>query len=99
MRMKYDLFVQHGEVVDASAGLQGQLDVAVSGGKIVAVAPELAASDAHRTISAKGLLVTPGLIDIHAHVFVNAHDMGGHTDRFCRSTGVTTLCDAGSTGS
>ncbi|HEV2333954.1 MAG TPA: amidohydrolase/deacetylase family metallohydrolase [Stellaceae bacterium] len=97
--MKYDLLIQHGEVVDSSAGLKGQLDVAVSGGKIVAVAPGLAAKDAHRTISAKGLLVTPGLIDIHAHVFVNAHDMGGHTDGFCRASGVTTLCDAGSTGS
>ena len=97
--MKYDLLIQHGEVVDPSAGLRGMLDVAVSGGKIAAVAPSLAASEAHKTISAKGLLVTPGLIDIHAHVFVNAHDMGGHTDHFCRASGVTTLCDAGSTGS
>ncbi|MGC2414863.1 MAG: amidohydrolase/deacetylase family metallohydrolase [Stellaceae bacterium] len=97
--MKYDLLIQHGEVIDPSAGLKGQLDVGVSGGKIVEVAPGLVAKEAHRTISARGLLVTPGLIDIHAHVFVNAHDMGGHTDQFCRSTGVTTLCDAGSTGS
>jgi dihydroorotase len=97
--MKYDLLIRHGEVIDPGAGLKGRLDVAVSGGKIVEVAPSLAESDARRTISARGLLVTPGLIDIHAHVFVNAHDMGGHTDRFCRSTGVTTLCDAGSTGS
>ena len=97
--MKYDLLIQHGEVIDSAAGLRGNLDVAVSGGKIVEVAPGLAASAAHRTISAKGLLVTPGLIDIHAHVFVNAHDMGGHTDGFCRASGVTTLCDAGSTGS
>src|SRR5579864_3879449 len=97
--MKYDLLIAGGEVVDPGAGLKGQLDVAVCGGKIVAVAPSLAASEAHRTISAKGLFVTPGLIDIHAHVFVNAHDMGGHTDHFCRASGVTTLCDAGSTGS
>jgi dihydroorotase len=97
--MKYDLLIQHGEVVDPAAGLKGQLDVGVSGGKIVEVGPGLAANEARRTISAKGLLVTPGLIDIHAHVFVNAHDMGGHTDHFCSSTGVTTLCDAGSTGS
>jgi dihydroorotase len=97
--MKYDLLIQHGEVVDPAAGLRGMLDVGVSGGKVVAVAPSLDASEAHRTISAKGLLVTPGLIDIHAHVFVNAHDMGGHTDHFCRASGVTTLCDAGSTGS
>ena len=97
--MKYDLLIQHGEVIDPGAGLRGMLDVGISGGKVVAVAPSLAASEAHRTVSAKGLLVTPGLIDIHAHVFVNAHDMGGHTDHFCRASGVTTLCDAGSTGS
>jgi dihydroorotase len=97
--MKYDLLIQHGEVIDPSAGLKGQLDVGISGGKVVEVGPKLAADEARRTISAKGLLVTPGLIDIHAHVFVNAHDMGGHTDHFCSSTGVTTLCDAGSTGS
>src|SRR5436190_12677213 len=97
--MKYDLLVTDGEVLDPAAGLKGQLDVAVSGGKVVAVEPSLDAGEAHRTISAKGLLVTPGLIDIHAHVFVNAHDMGGHTDHFCRASGVTTLCDAGSTGS
>jgi len=97
--MKYDLLIQHGEVVDPAAGLKGRLDVGVSGGKIVEVGPSLPTNEARRTISAKGLLVTPGLIDIHAHVFVNAHDMGGHTDHFCSSTGVTTLCDAGSTGS
>jgi dihydroorotase len=97
--MKYDLLIQHGEVIDPGAGLKGRLDVAISGGKIVEVAPSLAETEARRTISARGLLVTPGLIDIHAHVFVNAHDMGGHTDHFCSSTGVTTLCDAGSTGS
>jgi dihydroorotase len=97
--MKYDLLLQHGEVVDPGGGLKGRLDVAISGGKIAAVAPSLAAAEARRTINASGLLVTPGLIDIHAHVFVNAHDMGGHTDHFCRQSGVTTLCDAGSAGS
>ncbi|HVB15619.1 MAG TPA: amidohydrolase/deacetylase family metallohydrolase, partial [Stellaceae bacterium] len=97
--MKYDLLIRHGEVLDPAAGLKGHLDVGISGGKIVEVGPSLAESEARSTISARGLLVTPGLIDIHAHVFVNAHDMGGHTDHFCRSTGVTTLCDAGSAGS
>src|SRR5580692_10285907 len=97
--MKYDLLIQHGEVLDPAAGLRGQLDVAISGGKLVAVAPSLPAQEARRTISARGLIVTPGLIDIHAHIFVNAHDMGGHTDHFCQRSGVTTLCDAGSTGS
>ena len=97
--MTYDLLIQGGEVCDPAAGLRGAMDVAIAGGKIVAVAPSLPGSEARRTIGAKGRLVTPGLIDIHAHVFVNAHDMGGHTDHFCKASGVTTLCDAGSTGS
>ena len=97
--MKYDLLLTGGEVVDPGAGLRGVMDVGIAGGKIVEVAPALDAAEARRTISATGRLVTPGLIDVHAHIFVNAHDMGGHTDQFCRASGVTTLCDAGSTGS
>ena len=92
-----------GDVLDPAAGLKGRMDVGIAGGKIVAVAANLPHNQARRTISAKGRLVTPGLVDIHAHVFVNAHDMGGHTDRFCRRSGViATLCDAegrSSTGS
>ena len=97
--MKYDLLVTGGEVLDAGSGLRGVMDVGISGGKIVEVGPSLPGAEARRSINAKGRLVTPGLIDIHAHVLVNGHDMGGHTDHFCRSNGVTTLCDAGSTGS
>jgi dihydroorotase len=47
----------------------------------------------------RGRLVTPGLIDLHAHIFVNSSDMGENTDRLCHASGVTTLCDAGSAGS
>jgi len=97
--MQYDLLLTDGEVLDPAAGLKGRMDVGIAGGKIVAVAPDLPRNQARRTISVKGRLVTPGLVDIHAHVFVNAHDMGGRTDHFCRQSGVTTLCDAGSTGS
>jgi len=97
--MRYDLLLTGGEVIDPAAGLSGVMDVGIAAGKIVAVAPNLQASEARRTISAKGMLVTPGLVDIHAHVFVNAHDMGGHTDHICQASGVTTLCDAGSAGS
>ena len=97
--MQYDLLITGGEVIDPSAGLRGLMDVGIAGGKIKAVAPSLPADQALRTISAKGRLVMPGLVDMHAHVLVNGHDMGVHTDQCCRSSGVTTLCDAGSTGS
>ena len=97
--MKYDLLLPGGDVLDPSSGLRGLMDIGIAGGKISAVAPSLPVADARRAISAKGRLVTPGLVDIHAHIFVNASDMAGHTDHFCRASGVTTLCDAGSTGS
>jgi dihydroorotase len=97
--MQYDLLLTGGEVIDPGAGLRGVMDVGIAGGKIVAVAPSLPVNQARQTISAKGRLVMPGLVDMHAHVLVNGHDMGEHTDRYCRASGVTTLCDAGSTGS
>jgi len=97
--MQYDLLITGGDVIDPGAGLRGIMDVAIAGGRIVTVAPSLPASQAKRTLSAKGMLVMPGLVDLHAHVLVNGHDMGIHTDECCSGSGVTTLCDAGSTGS
>jgi dihydroorotase len=97
--MQYDLLLTDGEVLDPAAGLKGRMDIGIAGGKIVDVAPNLPRNEARSTVSAKGHYVTPGLVDVHAHVFVNAHDMGHRTDHFCRASGVTTLCDAGSTGS
>jgi dihydroorotase len=75
------------------------MDVAITSDRIARVAPALDPADADQVLDVSGLYVTPGLIDIHAHIFVNAHDMGGHTDHYCSHSGVTTLCDAGSTGS
>ena len=97
--MKYDLLIRDGEVIDPGAGLRGPMDVGITGGKIVEVAAGLREEDARRTISAKNRIVTPGLVDVHAHVFVNSSDMGENTDRFCNASGVTTVCDAGSAGS
>ena len=69
--MKYDLLLSGGEVIDPGAGLRGSLDVGIAGGKIVEVGPNLPAAEARQEISAKGRLVMPGLVDMHAHVFVN----------------------------
>jgi dihydroorotase len=97
--MRFDLLLTGGEVLDPGAGLSGPMDVGIAGGKIAAVAASLPTDQARRTLSVKGRLVTPGLVDLHAHVLVNGHDMGIRTDQFCRASGVTTLCDAGSAGS
>jgi dihydroorotase len=97
--MKYDLLICDGEVVDPGGGLRGRMDVGIAGGKIVEIAPSLRQEDARNTISAKNRLVTPGLVDVHAHIFVNCSDMGENTDRLCNAGGVTTVCVAGSAGS
>jgi len=94
--MSYDLVLKGGEVIDPGWPLHQRADVAISKGKIAAVAPNIPATEAIRTIDVTGKIVCPGLIDIHAHTFINAHDMGPQTDQRCSASGVTTLVDAGS---
>ena len=60
---------------------------------------QIPATEAVQTLDVRRTYVTPGLIDLHAHVFVNTYDMGQETDRICAATGVTTLIDGGSAGS
>src|SRR5438034_4541315 len=97
--MPYDLLLKGGEVIDPGWPFQQQADVAISKGKIAAVAPDIPTTAAARVLDVSGKIVCPGLIDLHAHVFINAHDMGPETDRRCAASGVTTLVDAGSAGS
>lgn len=97
--MPYDLLLKGGEVIDPGWPFHQRADVAISKGKIAAVAPDIPADQAPRVLDVSGKIVCPGLIDLHAHVFINAHDMGAETDRRCAASGVTTLIDAGSAGS
>lgn len=97
--MVYDLLLKGGEVIDPGRPFRGKADVAIQKGKIAAVQPNIAETQAIRVRDVSGKLVCPGLIDLHAHVFVNASDMGSETDQRCAASGVTTLIDAGSAGS
>jgi len=97
--MPYDLVLKGGEVIDPGWPLQQRADVAISKGKIAAVLPDIPTTEAIRVIDVAGKIVCPGLIDIHAHTFINAHDMGPQTDQRCSASGVTTIIDAGSSGS
>ena len=97
--MAYDLVLKGGEVIDPGWPFRGKADVAIHKGKIAAVQPDIPESEAVRVRDVSGKLVCPGLIDLHAHVFINAHDMGNETDQRCSASGVTTIIDAGSAGS
>jgi dihydroorotase len=97
--MPYDLVLKGGEVIDPGWPMHQRADVAIAKGKIAAIAPDILSTDAIRVIDVAGKIVCPGLIDIHAHTFINAHDMGPQTDQRCSASGVTTLIDAGSSGS
>src|SRR5439155_1080924 len=72
--------------------------VALRGGRVAAVAESLASADAGEVVDATGALVTPGLIDLHAHVYDGALPIGIHADRAALVNGVTTVVDAGSAG-
>lgn len=90
---KYDLVIKGGRVLDASQRLNSVMDVAVGGGKIAAIQANIAASDAAQVFEAAGRLVTPGLVDIHAHP-----RPGELTPAQVLSAGVTTVVDGGSRG-
>src|SRR5215813_1924094 len=101
----YDLLIRGGHVIDGRNNLSAVRDVAIKDGKIAAVAANIAASRAAKTVDASGLYVTPGLVDIHVHVFQGntlrsyaSSTLGLLPDGYTLRVGVTTVADAGSAG-
>jgi dihydroorotase len=96
--MRYDLVIKGGTVIDPAQNLMAARDVALADGKIAAVEPSLAGADAAETFDAAGLLVTPGLIDLHVHAFWGVSHYGILPDPANVARGVTTALDVGSAG-
>jgi dihydroorotase len=96
--MTYDLLIQGGRVIDPAESRDATGDVAISKGRVASVADHIPAASAVRVIDATGLLVLPGLIDLHTHVFHDFGYWGVDPDLIAPSTGVTTWVDAGSAG-
>lgn len=96
---RYDTLIVGGEVVDPGAGLEGPMDVAIKRGRIVDVSPGLDRTQAEEIIDASGQIVTPGLVDLHTHVYWGATYWGIEADPVAARTGVTTWLDVGSSGS
>ena len=97
-RGMYDLVIKGGRVIDPAQGLDGARDVAFQGGKVAAVEPDIDPAAAREVISAAGMLVVPGLIDLHTHVWWGGTSLSVRPEPVARRSGATTLVDAGSAG-
>jgi dihydroorotase len=102
---QYDLLLRGGHVIDPRNGVSAVRDVAIANGKIAAVDPRVEPGLAFKTVDVTGLYVTPGLIDIHAHVYTGTGEKGSYAgdnsvypDGFTFRVGVTTVADAGGAG-
>jgi dihydroorotase len=96
---KYELLLKGGHVIDPSQSFDAIADVALMGGKIAAIAPDIDPRDADRTVPVTGQIVTPGLVDLHTHGFAGISHWGVNLDQYCIARGVTTAVDAGTSGS
>jgi len=94
--MKCDLLLKGGRVIDPANAVDGPMDVAISGQRIAAVEKDIPPSSAARVADVTGWLVTPGLIDMHAHCYGFASAM--FPDEMCLPYGVTTMLDVGGAG-
>ena len=95
--MVYDLLLKGARVIDPSQDIDGIRDVGIIGGKIAAM-EEGVVDLATETIDLSDKILTPGWIDIHAHLYAGSTTWGIRGDALCLATGVTTIVDAGSAG-
>jgi dihydroorotase len=102
---QYDLLLQGGHVIDAKNGISAVRDVAIRDGKVAAVEAHIDPSQAFKVVNVNGLYVTPGLVDIHVHVYAGTGERGSYAgdnslypDGYMFRVGVTTVADAGCAG-
>ena len=96
--MTYDLILRGGRVIDPSQRLDAVTDVAFQGGKVAKLGANLEAGPGTDVRDVAGSIVSPGLIDLHTHVYWGGTSLGIDAEEFCRTSGVTTSVDTGSAG-
>jgi len=94
----YDVLVKNGVVIDPAQGIHERKDVAILDGKVAAVEPRIDGAQAKRVVDAEGLLVTPGLVDLHVHVCHQIAPIAVDPEAACLAKGSTTVLDVGSLG-
>src|SRR5437899_6344723 len=90
-----DLVLKGGKLIDPFQGLDKVTDIAFAGGKVAAIGDNLSGKNLR---DVKGKIVTPGLIDLHTHVYWGGTSLGVAAELLARTGGVTTVIDAGSAG-
>ena len=96
--MPFDLILRGGRLIDPSQKLDAVTDIAFAGGKVAMVGNALKADAGTNVRDVSGFIVTPGLIDLHTHVYWGGTSLGIDAEAFCRASGVTTAIDTGSAG-
>src|SRR5438067_1172865 len=91
----YDILIRNGEIRDPSRPLRRRADLALLDGKIAAIEDSIPPERALDVIDARGLFVTPGLVDLHTHCYHSATPLGIEADPIAARSGVTTWVDAG----
>jgi dihydroorotase len=104
-QQKYDLLLKGGHVIDPRNKISAVRDVAIANGKVAAVAAKIESSEAFKVVDVAGYYLTPGLIDIHVHVYAGTGERSSYAgdnsvspDGFTFRAGVTTVADAGCAG-
>jgi dihydroorotase len=95
---RFDTIVAGGDVRDPGAGITGRLDIGIAGGRVESLEARLDPAHAAQVVDARGLIVTPGLVDLHTHIYWGATYWGIETDPVAARSGITTWIDAGSAG-
>ncbi|MCJ2125351.1 amidohydrolase/deacetylase family metallohydrolase [Methylobacterium sp. J-077] len=96
--MQHDLILKGARVIDPSQNHDGVCDVAFAEGRVSGFGRDLVAGPGTQVRNIGGAIVTPGLIDLHTHVYWGGTSIGIDADDFCRTSGVTTSVDTGSAG-
>ncbi|MCY3752626.1 MAG: amidohydrolase/deacetylase family metallohydrolase, partial [Alphaproteobacteria bacterium] len=94
----HDLLLKGGRVIDPGGGVDRVADVAFAEGRVAEIGPDLPAEEARDVRDVGGLIVTPGLIDLHTHVYWGGTSIGVDPEAIARQGVTTTLVDAGTAG-
>lgn len=96
--MSFDLLIKGGRLIDPASGRDKQQDIGLAKGEVVAIGAGLPTEGAAKVVDAVGCIVTPGLIDLHSHVYWGGTSLGVDVNRLAAQAGTTTYVDAGSAG-